>query len=186
MLKKEFTQRDVTRARNLLTGKTGDRTAIQTGYEKQTRDYKEGDVWEENGKAWTIKNGLRQTITKHDALRRLASLPLVCPNCANPMKITDLNKKMYAIHRECFECVIVRETQLKAQGKYEEYVSNIMNGNKNAMLTDLEQALDGWMQETNSFVSEDGVVEDWTKGKRDSTVYDEFKEAIKKAKEQEI
>jgi uncharacterized protein YecA (UPF0149 family) len=93
---------------------------------------------------------------------------------------------MYAIHQECFDCVIVRETQLKAQGKYEEYVSNIMNGNKNAMLTDLEQALDGWMQETNSFVSEDGVVEDWTKGKRDSTVYDEFKEAIKKAKEQEI
>jgi hypothetical protein len=186
MLKKEFTQRDVTRARNLLTGKTGDRTAIQTGYEKHTKVYKEGDVWEEDDKTWTIKDGLKQTVTKHDALRRLASLPLVCPNCANPMKITDLNKKMYAIHQECFDCVIERETKLKAEGKYLEYEKQMINGNKNAMLADLEQAIDGWMQETSSFVSEDGVVEDWSKGKRDTTTYDEFKEAIKKAKEQEI
>ena len=56
MLKKEFTQRDVQRARNLLTGKANDKTAIQSGYEKQSQTHTEGDIWEENGKQWTIKN----------------------------------------------------------------------------------------------------------------------------------
>ena len=34
-LKKEFSKRDVQRARNLITGKSGDKTQIQTGYEKK-------------------------------------------------------------------------------------------------------------------------------------------------------
>ncbi len=46
-LKKEFGQRDVQRMRNIITGKTGDRTAIQSGYEKSKQEYKEGDIWEE-------------------------------------------------------------------------------------------------------------------------------------------
>ena len=33
-LKKEFSKRDVQRMRNLITGKSGDRTQIQAGYEK--------------------------------------------------------------------------------------------------------------------------------------------------------
>jgi len=39
-LKKEFGQRDVQRMRNIITGKTGDRTAIQSGYEKSKQEYK--------------------------------------------------------------------------------------------------------------------------------------------------
>ena len=186
MLKKEFTQKDVQRARNLLTGKVNDSTTTQTGYEKQSQTHKEGDIWEENSKQWTIKNGLKQTVTKYDALRKLSSLPLACPSCKNPMKSTDLNKKMYAIHSQCFECVVLMETRLKAQGTYQDYVRAMMNGNKNAILTDLEQALDSWMIEDTSFVSEDGVVEDWSKGKRDTEAYDQVKEAIKKGRETEI
>lgn len=186
MLKKEFKQKDVQRARNLLTGKANERTAIQGGYEKDKQDRKEGDVWEENGRKWTIKNGLRQTVTKFDAIKKMINLPLTCPSCKKPMKLNDLNKKMYAIHQTCFDCVIERETRLKAQGEFEEYQKAILNGNKNSMLEDLERALDGWMTQTESFVSEDGVMEDWSKGKKDTAGYEQFKEAIKKAKEQEI
>ena len=53
-LKKEFGQRDVQRMRNIVTGRAGDRTTILTGYEKSRQDYKEGDVWEDSGKMWTI------------------------------------------------------------------------------------------------------------------------------------
>ena len=186
MLKKEFTQKDVQRARNLLTGKVNDRTSIQTGYEKSNQGHKEGDTWEENGKQWTIKNGLKQTVTKYDAIRKIATLPLACPSCKSPMKSTDLNRKMYAIHGECFDCVILRETRMRAEGTYDDYVKSILNGNKNAILTDLEQALDDWMIADSSFVSEDGVVEDWSGGKRDVKAYDQLKEAIKKGRETEI
>ena len=47
-LKKEFSKRDVQRMRNIITGKTGDKTQIQTGYEVGKDDHKEGDVWIEN------------------------------------------------------------------------------------------------------------------------------------------
>ena len=44
MLKKEFKRKDVQRARNLITGKTGASTGTQIGYKKETKDYKEGDA----------------------------------------------------------------------------------------------------------------------------------------------
>ena len=69
MLKKEFKRKDVQRARNLLTGKTGASTSTQIGYKKETKDYKEGDVWTEGRKTWTIKNGIKQTVSKLDKIR---------------------------------------------------------------------------------------------------------------------
>ncbi len=45
MLKKEFKQKDVNRARNLIMGKTDASTSTQIGYSTKQKDYKEGDVW---------------------------------------------------------------------------------------------------------------------------------------------
>ena len=64
MLKKEFNPKDVNRARNLITKKGNQGSNTQSGYKKSTQDYKEGDIWEERGKKWTIKNGIKQTINK--------------------------------------------------------------------------------------------------------------------------
>lgn len=185
-LKKEFGQRDVQRMRNIVTGRAGDRTTILTGYEKSRQDYKEGDVWEDNGKMWTIKDGIKQTVTKFDKLKRLVVLPLKCPSCNKPMSPTELNKKMYSIHTTCFECVIQMETKLKGEGKYEEYEKNLLNSNKNHMLDDLEVAIDSWINEKDTFVSEDGVVESWSSSKGNDEFYKKFKEDIKKLKDEEI
>jgi putative component of toxin-antitoxin plasmid stabilization module len=185
-LKKEFAQKDVSRMRNLLTGKTGDRTGIQSGYEKSRQDHKEGDEWEENGKLWTIKNGIKQTVTKFDSLKRLVNLPYKCPSCNNPMSLNEINKKMYSIHNECFECVIQRETKLKIEGKYSGYENNMLNLNKDSLLEDFELALESWINEKDSFVSEDGVVESWSNTNNDKEVYKEIKERVKKLKEEKI
>ena len=61
-LKKEFKKKDVTRMRNLITGKSGEKTQVLTGYEKKNESYKEGDIWEESGRNWTIKNGIKATM----------------------------------------------------------------------------------------------------------------------------
>jgi hypothetical protein len=185
-LKKEFSKRDVNRLRNLLTGKSGDRTQVQSGYEKKNEDHGEGDVWTENGKTWTIKNGIKQTVTKLDSVKKLVSMPLCCPKCKNPMKSHELNKKMYSIHSMCFDCVIDTEAEIKRQGKWEDYQKGIMNANKNASLEDVEKALDLWYQEKDeSFVSENGEVESW-KGGDKTKVYEQIKENLKKAKAVEI
>ena len=74
-LKKEFNPRDVQRMRNIITGQTGDRTQIQMGWERNQEAHKEGDIWEENGKKWTIKKGIKQSVTKLDEIKRLVVLP---------------------------------------------------------------------------------------------------------------
>jgi hypothetical protein len=185
-LKKEFAQKDVQRMRNIITGRTGERTSVQSGYEKQKAYYKEGDVWEENNKQWTVKDGIKQSVTKFDKLKKLVVLPYSCPECNKHMSATELNKKMYNIHNMCFDCVINMETKLKIEGKYMEYQKSLLNANKNDILIDLEQVLDNWINESDSFISEDGVVESWSKGKGNEEFYRISKENIKKLKEKEI
>lgn len=184
-LKKEFSKRDVTRMRNIITGKTGDRTHVQTGWDKHNEAHKEGDVWEENGKKWTIKNGIKQTITKLDRIKQLAMMPLACPSCGGVMRLDTITKKMWAIHSTCFDCVLKKEAEIKKQGKWDEYSGEIMNKNKNEMLSDLERALDEWVDEKDSYVTEAGDVETWGGGDKKDT-YKQVKERIAELKKLDI
>jgi len=184
-LKKEFSKRDVQRMRNLITGKSGDKTQIQVGYEKIQQDHKEGDVWEEDGKKWTIKNSVKQSITKLDKFKHLVSLPLTCPCCKKPMKTNDLNKKMYSIHQMCLDCVIDMEAKLKVQGTFDDYQKNIINSNKNASLEDFERALESWLEEKDTFVSEQGDIENWSGGDK-TAIYQELKAKIDEWKKVDI
>ena len=85
-LKKEFTKRDVERVRNLVQGRGNSSSESQVGYKKKTIKYKEGDVWTENKKTWTIKKGIKQTVSKLDAIKKEVFMPLCCPNCTKVMK----------------------------------------------------------------------------------------------------
>jgi 23S rRNA-/tRNA-specific pseudouridylate synthase len=69
MLQREFKGKDVQRMRNIITKDYTAKTATQIGYSKTQIDHKEGDVWEENNKQWTIKNGIKQTVTRFDKLK---------------------------------------------------------------------------------------------------------------------
>jgi hypothetical protein len=184
-LKKEFSKRDVARMRNIITGKTGDRTQVQTGWELGKGDHKEGDVWEVDGKKWTIKNGIKQTVTKLDRIKSLVLMPLACPNCGGVIKLTDIEKKMWSIHKTCFSCVIKKESEIKRLGKWEEYESEIMNANKNAALVDLESALDSWLVQDDTFVTEQGDVESWNGGDK-TGIYKQVKERIAELKKLDI
>jgi len=183
-MKREFSKRDVTRMRNLLTGKSGDRTQTLAGWETREEERKEGDTWVDQwGKEWTIRNGIRQTVTKSDHLKSLAILPLSCPKCGKLMKVNDLNKKMWAIHSECFDCVVKEETRLKTEGKWEEYESAQIKGNIKTSLADFEAAIDTWMSDRDTFVTENGDKETWVGGNKQK-IYEEIKENLKRIKEE--
>lgn len=184
-LKKEFKKSDVQRMRNIITGKAGDRTQILGGWENKIEEHKEGDIWEEGGKKWTLKNGVKQSITKLDKFKHLISLPLTCPSCKKPMKSDDLNKKMYSIHKMCLDCVIDMEAKLKIEGKFEEYQKNILNSNKNASLEDFERALESWLEDNDTFVSEAGDIESWQGGDK-KKMYEEIKANLDKLKRIDI
>jgi len=184
-LKKEFKKSEVQRMRNIITGNTGDRTQVLGGWEATVEEHKEGDTWEEDGKRWTIKNGIKQSITKLDKFKHLVSLPLTCPNCKKPMKANELNKKMYSVHKLCLNCVVDMESKLKLEGKYEQYEKNILNMNKNASLEEFEQALDSWLEEKDTFVTEQGDIESWQGGDKNK-IYKELKEKIQEFRKTDI
>ncbi len=164
MLKKEFKRKDVQRARNLITGKTGASTGTQIGYNKSIKDYKEGDIWTEGRKTWTIKNGIKQTVSKLDKIKKEVFMPLSCPCCGKIMK-KRLDKPNYKIHKKCFDCVIEFEGKLRYTGKYEDYRKKLIAKNSIDIVNEMESYLLDAINTSNStFVSEDGVVERWVGG----------------------
>ena len=186
-LKKEFSKRDVQRMRNIITGNAGGATGVQSGYTKQSQEYQEGDVWEENNKQCTIKNGIKQTVTKFDKLKKLVTFPLTCPECSKPMKSIDLNKKMYNIHGKCFDCVVEMEAKIKREGKWDEYEKGMLNKNKNAMVDDFEASIEEFYKmKTESYFTEAGDVESWSGGKINEEEIKNVKEYIKKLREHEL
>jgi hypothetical protein len=186
-LNKQFSERDLQRMRNIITGNTANTTRIQAGYTSNKIKHIEGDIWEENGKTWTISNGIKQTVTKHDKLKILTEFPLVCPNCNKPMKDHPLNRKMYRIHSKCSDCVIEYETKLRVEGKYEEYEKNLLNLNKNISVNDAEQMFEDFLNNPyTSYVTEDGVIENWVGGSITPELIKTVKDNIKRLRETEI
>jgi uncharacterized protein (UPF0128 family) len=185
-LQREFRERDVQRMRNLITKDYGAKTGVQIGYTKEHIERKEGDVWEENQKTWTIKNGIKQTISKLDSVKKIMQLPLVCPKCSKHMKNFEMNKKMYSIHKMCYDCVIEFETELKRLGKYREYEKNMIQKGVNVYIKELEDfMLELAITDSDeSFVTEAGDIEKWSGGNFDKkTLIKEIAEYIKSIKD---
>jgi hypothetical protein len=185
-LKKEFRREDVQRVRNIVNKDFTGKTKSQTGYTKSTGRYKEGDVWTESGKEWTIKNGIKQNITKLDAAKKALRVPLACPKCNGSMK-HHLHKKMYKVHGFCFDCTLEYEAQLRKAGLYKKYEASMINGSIDAFAKDLTSWVNEYTVQSNTYVTEQGVIEDWN---NNSTVQNEkvmanlkeFIEVLNKAK----
>ena len=179
MLKKEFKKKDVNRARNLLMGNSNASTGIQIGYGKKTEDYKEGDVWTEGRKTWTIKKGIKQTLSKLDTIKKEVFMPLCCPKCGTVMK-KRLDKPNYKLHKKCYDCVIDFEGKLRVKGEYDNYIKNLKGKNSLEILNELESTLlDAINISNEGFVSEDGVVEKWVGGIDKEKFTKEIKTAAK-------
>tara|TARA_B110000977_G_C10965851_1_gene450361 strand:- start:514 stop:1095 length:582 start_codon:yes stop_codon:yes gene_type:complete len=167
LLKKEFKQSDVQRVRNLVNKDFTSSTKQQAGYQKTIEHHEEGEIWEAEGKSWTIKNGLKQNITKLDTAKKASRMPLTCPNCGGPLR-HHLAKKMYRIHGFCFDpCTVEYEASLREAGLYEKYEEKMLQNNMDGFLKDLES----WLEENvsssdGSFVTEQGDIEDWKHNKK--------------------
>ena len=179
MLKKEFKRKDVNRARNLIMGKSSASTGIQIGYSKNKENHKEGDVWVENRKTWTIKNGIKQTISKLDKIKKEVFMPLCCPKCNKVMK-GQLDKPNYRIHKKCHDCVIEFEHKLKIKKEHKEYEKNLIAKNSLNVVDEIESyLLNAINTSNNNYISEDGVVERWVGGINKEELTKQVKEASK-------
>lgn len=186
-LQKQFKEADISRIRNIIEGRYGEKTKTQVGFSQKKEEHKEGDIWEENEKTWVIKNGIKQTITKLDSIKELIKFPLKCPCCSKAMKPNQYNKKMYAIHSKCFDCVLEMETKLKLEGKFEEYEKQLLNQNRLSHLDEFETAINEYVKSTSeSFITEDGKKERWLGGGIDDEWVEEMKKYIQEEKQKEL
>jgi hypothetical protein len=160
LLKKEFKSRDVNRARNLVNKDFSAKTVDGVGYTKAQVAYTEGDIWEENGRTWTIKNGLRQNITKLDQAKKALQIPLACPKCKGSMSY-HLSQKMYKIHGMCYDCVVDYEGKLRVAGLYDQYEKSMIQGGLKAFARDIEAWVMESIDQSDSYVTEQGDVESW-------------------------
>jgi len=160
VLKKEFQKKDVERLRNLMKGKYGEKTHSSVGFTTKQEFHEEGDVWESDGRTWTIKDGIKQNITKLDKAKKAHTMPLFRPQCSKLMKRVD--KPYYNIHQFCLDCFAKFEDKLKAEGKYQEYYNGVNNKIIDDRIEEYKQYIEERINESNSsFVSEDGDVENW-------------------------
>ena len=166
LLKKEFKYKDVQRARNLIKKDYHAKTVEGVGYQKAHEEKKEGDIWEEDGKTWTIKSGIKQTISKLDSIRKSVAKPLHCPKC-NGIMNNHLHDKMWKIHGMCYDCVINMEAGLRKLGKFEQYERAMITGNLTSWAKDMEQFLLESLNDTQTVVTEAGDVEDWQSNKKE-------------------
>ena len=162
-MKKSISEAQVQRMRNLVTKKYNNKTAIQTGYTKSSTVHQEGDVWEERGKTWTIKNGIKRNITKLTAARKKVNKPICCPKCGGSMNHR-FNDVMWPIHGMCFKCVAKFEGDLKRKGLYKEYERSMLTGNYEAWLHEMNEQYREWLNtpEGHRFITESGDIEDWS------------------------
>ena len=185
LLKKEFRTRDVQRMRNIITKKAGDKTGVQIGYTADYAERKEGDVWEERGKKWTIKNGIKQTVTRFDNIKKKIFTPITCPNCNKPMSKGHIDKYMFSIHQKCSDCVFDYETKLKVRGEYQEYERNIIKQGVVYHIKEMENVLLELLmgQSGEQYVTEAGDIEEWKGKSLDNQFVKDIQEYIQKLKD---
>jgi len=161
MLKKEFKKHDVERLRNLIKGKSSSRTTQGVGYTKSSsEDHEEGDIWEENGRTWTIKDGIKENITKLDKFKKV-TVPLFCPKCKNVMD-KQLDANYFKSYGECLNCRTKFETKLKIEGKWEDYVINTHNSEIDLLIKEYKNFFKEKLAEsTKGYITEAGEIEQW-------------------------
>lgn len=178
VLKKEFSKKDVQRARNLITGNTNSRTSQGVGYTKKSEYHIEGDVWEEDGRKWTIKNGIKQNITKMDKFKKMGKMPLFCPECGTLMN-KHLDKKVFPSYQKCFNCVVDYEAELNKKNQSEEYFKDLRNQHVQTTIDSYKAFMKDRLKESNAnYVTEDGDVENWKGGLSKEQIQKDLQEGI--------
>ena len=178
ILKKEFQKKDVERLRNLVKGKGSERTGQGVGYTKKQEFYKEGDVWKEDGRTWTIKDGVKQNITKLDKFKK-AAVPLFCPTCNRVMN-RQLDPHYYRAYGACIDCTAKKQTKLKLEGKWQDHKKEVHNKEIDKLIEEYKAFMKMKMNESNSgFVTESGEVEKWIGGVNKERAEEALKEGIK-------
>lgn len=175
---------NIRRVKNILKGDYTGKTLTSIGYRKNEERHEEGDVWEESGKTWTIKNGIKRNVTKLDKVRKETMMPLSCPDCGNIMR-KQVDKRMWKLRGKCLDCVVEEDTERMKKGTFKQYEKEVIGNNMTNYLDQVKDFFADYVDKIDSkhFVSEQGDVEDWQGGFSKEQLEEMFEKQIKEFKE---
>lgn len=157
-------QSNVQRIKNIIDGNYTAKSVISTGYQKEEIQHVEGEFFEENGKTYMIKNGIKRSYSKLSKIRHETKTPLTCPKCNRAMTKWQ-DSKTWEKFRMCLDCLVEEDNQRIIDGTFDQYAKDKRNKNISAWLTDIEVACLEVVEsiDANHFVTEMGDVEKWDK-----------------------
>jgi len=127
--------------------------------------HKEGDVWEENGKTWTITDGIKTNKNPMSSFRTTIHVPNVCPVCNNAM-IKRLDPKYFKLFGMCLDCKSEEDTKRIINGTFDEYEKNFIKSNKEQYIADMTEYIQNYISgvDAQHVVNEFGDIEEWKQG----------------------
>lgn len=138
---KKRMEEQVESVRKKLT-KWADKVIVGGFYTKENIKREEGDTWEDaEGRTWTIKNGIKQTISHFENYRT----PWWCPRCGHPLN-HKIHEKFWRIRGACHNCVVKYETKMRIDKVWPAYERRTMRNNEKAWIRDK-------IQEHQSYIS---------------------------------
>jgi hypothetical protein len=175
----------IQRMRNLVSGNYGDKTKSSIGYKTYNKKRHEGEQWEESGKTWVVKNGIKQSISK--IKKHIDKIPITCPKCEKTRLNHPAHKKMYLVHKHCLNCQNKFEFSLREKGEYDAWFIAEIKKNFTYWAEEKTSLFNAWLESTdvNRAITESGEVEAWSKlsVKAKEDVKIKFEEWIKSEEE---
>ena len=162
----------------------GERPFVKVGYTGDINKYiirKEGETWEDSGgKQWIHENGVTKTVTRvMDIIRE--EINQKCETCGCEIRWgIRMDSKIHAKTGKCFDCLVVEETNMRAQGKFKAYERKKVLSNELSHLTSVKKHLEDsktYLEEHKvfTFVNSNGLVEEW-----DNAAADDVRKSLKK------
>jgi hypothetical protein len=109
------------------------------GWTPQQVERTEGEEWVDvDGKKWTKKDGIIQSVTKLDGFKT----PWWCPKCNTPLN--GIHIKAYKKAGHCHECMLKEEMELKKSGEWYDVIVEKGRQNHIAAIKDKIQELESY------------------------------------------
>lgn len=136
--------------------KTKQKTVIDLS-QSNNEIHKEGDIWEDNGKEWTIEDGIKISKTKTSYIKQTNAVPLICPICKKQMNSRQ-DTHFWNLKYKCFDCVVKEDTEKIINNDFNEI--ELVNKNKVSFLEEFEDYIEEY-KEFDQVIHETGLIERW-------------------------
>lgn len=140
-------------------------TDIVPSIDNNTHDI--GDTWtDENGIEWEQRAGYQIKKSKLEQIRKdfiKNHSNITCPQCGKKIEHW-MDKEAMRLERMCQSCQLKRETEMKINGTFDDYVIEKSKRNARSFIRESEAEMNQYIKDIRrlrGYVNEDGTMQKW-------------------------